>query len=249
MGKRKQKFEISPNEPKENIVQLGKRKRFHPQDLVSFAPKTERQKEFLHAYYSETPIIIQTGCAGTGKTLTSLYAAMSDVVNRDSVYERLIIIRSAVEARQQGFLPGSQEEKDEPYEEPYRAILDSIFKFNECYDNLKSLGYVEFRTTGYLRGVTFDNAIVYIDEVQNMDFKEIETIISRLGVNSKIILSGDTKQNDLWRKRETSGLGKLKRVFDQMPMESVADIEYQIDDIVRSGLVKEFIRACHCIDD
>ena len=243
MGKPKHKFDTA-GESASNVKHLGKAKKFSPQNLINLTPLTESQSDFLSCYYQQTPIILQKGSAGTGKTFLAIYAALSEVFEASSEYKRLIVIRSAVESRKIGFLKGTEEDKMEPFERPYRDIIDELIQpFRSNYDNLKSLGLYDFMLTSHQRGNTYDNAIIIVDEVQNMDASEIRTVVTRVGKHSKVILCGDSKQDDLERQREKSGFSYIEKVMKMMPYEYSATIKYTEDDIVRSELVKQFLIA------
>lgn len=222
------------------------KKKYNPKDLDSeVKPLTLKHAEFFKMFDSEVPIITQRGSAGTGKTFGAIYKSLKAVFDQ-GVYQRLIIVRPPVESRGIGFLKGTAEEKTAVYERPYRDIIEQLITCDNKsghYDNLKALGYVEFMPTSFLRGVTFDNAIVLVDEIQNADFKELITVITRLGVNSKLLLCGDTLQDDLERKREKSGINDILEILKIMGDEYHHEITYTPDDIVRSDLVKRFLIA------
>lgn len=224
---------------------FGKRKKFHPHDLCNLTPASLNQERFLQHFYDDIPMITAQGPAGTGKTFLALYAALSLVLDESTKYDKIVIIRSAVETRSQGFVKGSQEEKNAPYERPYIQSIEKILPaFKDGYSHLKALGYLEFETTAFLRGQTLDNYIVICDEMQNCDYDELSTIITRVGDESRIVLLGNDKQCDLHRKREKSGLGKLNLIMDKMPSDLVGTVEYNLEDIQRGGrLVREFLRA------
>lgn len=245
MGKANRKFETSPKNTDDKVRELGNRKKFHPHDLISLQPKTASQEKYLDAHFSGTEVIFQDGPAGTGKSLMAMYAAFTEVFDESSPYDRVIMIRTSVESRSQGFLPGTQEEKNEPFEAPYQAISDFIINsYRENYKNLKALGYYEFMTTSHLRGLTFDDAIIIVDECQNATYEELHTVITRVGINAKVVFIGDSKQDDLKNKRgENSGFHKFKKVLALMPYDMVGFVDYGLDDIVRSGIVKEFLKA------
>jgi predicted ribonuclease YlaK len=243
MSKAKRKFDTSGEVDQDKIRSIGNRKRFHPHDLIAIKPKTDSQSQFFDAFNSDVPMILQSGCAGTGKTFLALYSALHQVFDPSSPYEKVCIFRSAVESRKIGFMPGSEEEKASVYERPYQQIAMDVMKFNNPYPMLKSLGYLEFHLTSHLRGSTFDNTIMLIDECQNLDRGEIKTILTRCGENSRIILCGDSKQDDLVRYREKSSFDYLEKLMLNMPYEETASIQYGLDDIVRSGLVKSILIA------
>lgn len=244
-AKRQAKFDTK-NEPDNVVRDLGNRKKLHTNDLCSLQPKTLNQERFLTHYYDGIPIIQALGKPGVGKSMLSLYCAFSQVLDPATPFQRVIVIRSAVQSREQGHLPGDLESKSQPYEAAYQGLAKEIFpKFNDPYLHLKTLGYLEFHSTSFLRSVTFDDSVIICSEAQNFDFEELYTCISRAGSNSRIIIEGDTGQADLQRKREKSGLPDLERVLAKMPASMSAKIEYTSDDIVRSDLVKQFIIACH----
>lgn len=225
-------------------VEINK-KNFSVHDLVNIKAKTEPQQEFFHAYFKkQIPIITQLGSAGTGKTAIALYSALYDVLDNTSVYDKIIIIRSAVQSRDIGFLKGSEEEKNEAYEKPYMALCDELLKYkSNNYANLKSRDLIEFENTSFLRGQTWNNCVVIVDECQSMTYHELSTCLTRVGNDSRIIFCGDLKQNDLHKKGDVSGLLDFKRVLDAMSEESVEHVAYRPEHIIRSGLVREFLMA------
>lgn len=222
------------------------KKKYNVKDIDdTIKPLNEKQKTFFDAFDRNVPIITQIGSAGTGKTFNAIYKALKEVFDQ-GVYQKLIIVRSPVESRSIGFLKGTAEEKIAAYERPYRDIIEQLITCdnkNGHYDNLKALGYVEFMPTSFLRGVTFDNSIIIVDEAQNADFGELFTIATRIGNNTKMILCGDTLQNDLARKREKSGLNDFMTILDMMEDATSEKITYFPDDVVRSDLVKSLLMA------
>ncbi len=182
------------------------------------------------------------GSAGTGKTFLAFYLALQEVLNKQQ--QKIIIVRSAVPTREVGFLPGNLEEKMQQYEEPYRDILWELMGRHSTYEDMKAAGLIEFHSTSFLRGLTWDNAIVIVDESENLTFHEIDNVMTRLGENTRIILTGDTKQTDLdgSKKMGEEGLSKAKRIFESM--KTFGMIEFTVDDIVRSKTVKSWIKAC-----
>lgn len=212
--------------------------------IEEIEPMTYNQKEVFGSYNTGNNILLH-GCAGTGKTFLSLYLAIRDVVNKVDQKKRVIIVRSVVPTRDMGFLPGSVNEKTKVYETPYRDLMSSMFNRGDAYDILKSKGMIEFVTTSFVRGQTWDDAIVIIDEAQNLSFQELNSVITRVGENSRIILCGDGKQDDLSSERykEYSGLTQFTTILNNM--QSFDSIEFKTDDIVRSGLVREYIETCY----
>lgn len=225
---------------KEEQPQL--KKKFHLKDLNVFNPLTNNQRTFFEKWVDEPEKhFFLSGFPGTGKTFNALYLSTLDLLREE--YEKIIIIRSAVPSRDTGFLPGTLEEKLAVYEEPYIETFDKFFKFSKSYENLVKLGKIQFASSSYLRGVTFDDSIIFIDEVQSMTYHELFTILSRTGENSRVVISGDFKQNDLYNKRyEESCFVDLEKLIDNMKS-SFIRIDFKVEDIVRSKFVRDLIIA------
>ena len=206
--------------------------------LRKISPLTETQKEVFDSYAEGYNLMLH-GYAGTGKSFISLYLALKDVLTDNIPYDKVVIIRSVVQSRDMGFLPGTEKEKMKVFEEPYREIFAQIFNRKDAYDMLRLKNKVEFTTTSFLRGLTFEKSIIIVDEAQNMNFQELDTVITRVGTDSKIIFCGDFRQTDLNKKNDMSGIKQFMDITDRI--NSFVNIEFEIDDIVRSGLVKEYI--------
>lgn len=207
-------------------------------------PMTDNQ-EVLFDLYNQGKNILAIGSAGTGKTYISLYLALKDVLAKNE-YQQVIVVRSSVQSREQGHMPGNENEKMMNFEQPYIDITNDLFERGDAYKILKQKGMIKFMSTSFIRGLTFDNSLILVDECQNMNSGELRTIMTRVGENSKIIFCGDTKQDDLTGSRhreDNSGLKYFKRVIDKMSSKCFGTVEFNVDDIVRSGLVKEFIIA------
>jgi phosphate starvation-inducible protein PhoH len=216
--------------------------RVKPSELKVFDPLTENQKKFYEAYARGDYFLMLTGSAGTGKSFIACYKAIQEVYDKNSSFKRVVIVRSAVQSRDIGFTPGSLEEKMSLYEQPYMQIYHILFNRRDAYENLKEAGKIEFISTSFIRGMSFDDSIIIVDECQNMNWEELSTIITRVGYRSKIIFCGDYRQTDLYRKQgDKSGLWKFHEVAKTMP--SFTSIEFSTDDIVRSSLVKDFLIA------
>lgn len=243
MGKQANKKLNTENETVENVRKIGAKKSMHPKDLKPFRALTEGHAEFLRLFYQQTPYVSLHGFPGTGKTFIAMAAALSEVFDTSTPYEKLTIVRSAVEVRGIGFLPGTAEEKLEVYEQPYKSILKELMVFNDPYEMAKQLGYIEFVPTSFLRGTTFHNQIVLVDECENLDYKELETVATRAGDNCKMIFVGDDDQSDLFRQRQQSGFANFRKVLANMDEKYRGMVEFSIDEIVRSKLVAEFLRA------
>lgn len=213
-------------------------------DLAEIYPLTENQNLTFESYQKGDHLFL-LGAAGTGKSFLTMYLSLRELLEEKTKRRRLVIIRTAQATKQIGHLPGTEKEKIEAYEAPYKQICADLFNRDDAYEILKQKGIVEFHSTSFLRGTTIDDAVILVDEIQNMGYQEFRTVLTRTGENSRILLCGDTKQDDLTSKRynENSGLKDIMRVFDRMNM--LTKVEFTINDIVRSGFVKDFLIAEH----
>lgn len=211
-------------------------------DLKTFEPITEKQRETYKAYDEEKNLLLH-GLAGTGKSFVSLYLALEEVLDPSNDYEDIYIVRSTVPTREMGFLPGTEEEKIAIYEAPYRSICSELFDESDAYNMLKRQKIVTFMSTSYVRGLTINNAIVIVDELQNLTFHELDSVITRLGKNSKIIFCGDYTQSDLVKSNDRQGILRFMKILNSM--NHFASIEFGIDDIVRSALIRDYIVTKH----
>ena len=223
-----------------------KRKRPINGDLLNkIEPITDNQKTLFESY-KEGKNIFAYGAAGTGKTFISLYLALKDVLDETTPYKKIYIFRSLVSTREIGFLPGDHEDKSALYQIPYKNMVKYMFEmptdadFEMLYGNLKAQETISFWSTSFIRGTTFDDAILIIDECQNLNFHELDSIMTRVGDNSRIIFCGDAAQTDLIKTNEKNGILDFMRIMEQMN-EQFSMIEFGVDDIVRSGLVRDYI--------
>jgi phosphate starvation-inducible PhoH-like protein len=226
--------------------QMKRRKPINSEYLVDIEPITDNQK-LLFNYYKEGKNIFAHGVPGSGKTFCLLYNALKEVLDERTPYEKIYIVRSLVQTREIGFLPGSEEDKKSLFEIPYKNMVKYMFQmpsdsdFEMLYGNLKAQNTISFWCTSFIRGITLDNCIIIVDEVQNCSAHESFSVISRCGEDTKIMFSGDIEQSDLVKMSEKTGIIDFMRVIDAMP--SFEKIEFGVDDIVRSKLVKEFVIA------
>lgn len=238
MGKERVKVsDISDLQERRRLSQ----KKFTTKDMIEVSPLTKTQTDLFYSYNSGFPLILNMGCAGTGKTFLSLYLAFRDVLG-STPYDRVTLVRSAVPSRDVGFLPGTLEDKMGVYESPYEAICDQIFEYKKNYENLKRLGYIDFMSSSYVRGLTLDNTIIVADECQNYSTQEFNSIMTRVGENSRIIFCGDMAQTDLWYSRkDVSGMNGFIDIAEQM--KNAVIHRFEIDDICRSGIIREYLVA------
>ena len=221
-----------------------KNKELNHQQLVTIKPITDNQKQ-VFATWKKGQNQFLFGSAGTGKTFVSLYLALNDIFDLKKPQERVILVRSLIPTREIGFLPGDEEDKAALYQVPYQNMVQFMFEmpneqaFNGLYDKLKGQGSLFFLSTSFLRGLTFDNSIIIVDECQNLNFHELDTIITRVGQDSKIIFCGDFDQSDLQKTNEKNGLHDFLRILEEM--EEFNCTEFTIGDIVRSGFVRNYL--------
>lgn len=218
-----------------------KKKTFSLHDLKPIRPMNETQRQFFEAYIMGSNVI-GNGSAGTGKSFISLYLALNDILDEEKPQDRIIIVRSAVPSREIGHLPGSMEEKMAVYEEPYRDIVGNLMRGRNAYNDMKDAGKIEFMPTSFVRGLTWDNAVVVVDEAQNMTIQEIHSVITRIGDNTKLLICGDIGQNDLVvRKSDVSGFLETLKIAERM--EEFDIVNFTERDIVRSDFVRSWIIA------
>ena len=224
--------------------QMKRKKPINTDMMREIEPLTDNQK-LLYNAYAEDKNVIAYGVAGTGKTFITLYNALQDVLDPHTPYEKIYLVRSLVSTREIGFLPGDHEDKSFLYQIPYKNMVKYMFEmqseadFEMLYGNLKAQDTISFWSTSFIRGTTFDKAIIIVDEFQNLNFHELDSIITRVGENSKIMFCGDATQSDLIKTNERNGIIGFMEILRNMS--SVDIVEFGVEDIVRSGLVKEYI--------
>ena len=227
-----------------------KTKRRNPIDatrMVKVEPLTPNQEKIFKSWDEGKHLFIY-GAAGTGKTFCAMYKALYDCLKSAPSYENVYIVRSLVATREIGFLPGDHEDKSSLYQIPYKNMVKYMFEagndneFEMLYGSLKQQETIKFWSTSFLRGVTLDNAVVIIDEMQNLNFHELDSIITRVGENTRIVFCGDAMQTDLVRDKERNGIHDFMRILEVMP-DDFDMIEMGVDDICRSGLVRNYLIA------
>ena len=233
-------FDFVNSSPKK----MRRKKPINTEQLTDIQPLTDNQKLVFDAYENNKNLFLY-GCAGTGKTFIAMYLALKEILSNKTAYEKLYVVRSLVPTREIGFLPGDHEDKAHLYQIPYQNMVKYMFKmpddpaFEMLYDTLKAQETISFWSTSFLRGTTLDNAIVLVDECQNLNFHELDSIMTRVGNDSKIIFAGDIAQTDLVKTNEKNGILDFMKILEIM--DEFANIEFDVNDIVRSGLIRNYI--------
>ena len=224
-----------------------KRKKPISSDIMRTIEPLTKNQEILFESYNKNQNLVAYGCAGTGKTFITLYNALKDVLNEKTPYEKIYIVRSLVATREIGFLPGDHEDKSSLYQIPYKNMVKYMFElpseadFEMLYGNLKTQGTIGFWSTSFIRGTTLDKAIIIVDEFANLNGHELDSIITRVGEDSKIMFCGDATQSDLIKMSERNGIVDFMKILRVMPSFDI--IEFGIEDVVRSGIVREYLTA------
>ena len=230
--------------------QLRRKKPYNSDMMVPIEPITPNQTTAF-AHYNEGKNLFLYGAAGTGKTFITLYMALKQVLDPMTPYNKVVLVRSLVSTREIGFLPGDHEDKSALYQIPYKNMVKYMFElatdndFEMLWGNLKAQESVTFWSTSFIRGTTLDASIVIVDESQNLNFHELDSIITRVGEDTKIMFCGDVAQTDLIRTNEKNGILDFQKIITMMP--EFALVEFGVDDIVRSGLVKSYITSKHTL--
>jgi len=238
--KKETQFDFVNSTPKT----MRRKKPINSNHLKEIEPKTDTQTSVFDAY-DEGKNLFLYGHAGTGKTFIAMYLALREILSGTSSYEKLYLVRSLVPTREIGFLPGDHDDKSNLYQIPYKNMVEHMFKmpddpsYDALYDNLRQQETISFWSTSFLRGTTLNNAIIIVDECQNLNFHELDSIITRIGTNCKIIFAGDIKQTDLVKSNEKNGIHDFMSILEVM--EEFSMFEFGLDDIVRSGLVRSYL--------
>ena len=223
---------------------MAKQKEITYSQLNEIKPVTDSQKVVFDSWKQGLNQFL-FGCAGTGKTFVSLYLALSEVLKNDTPYDKVVMVRSLIPTREIGSLPGDEEDKAALYQVPYSNMMQFMFEqpneqaFESLYNRIKAQGSFYFLSTSFLRGLTFDNSIIIVDECQNLNFHELDTIITRVGQDSKISFCGDFMQSDLTKRNEKDGLHDFVKILEEMDEFNIS--EFSIGDIVRSGFVRSYL--------
>lgn len=207
-------------------------------DMIQVQPLTDNQKEVFKAYERGDSLVL-SGSAGTGKTFMALSLALEDVLDKETPYDKVIVIRSIVPTRDIGFLPGTEEEKKEAYTGPYKSICAELFEEGDAWNKLQTAGTVNFESTSFIRGVTYNDAVIVVDEMQNLNFHELDSVITRVGNNCRFIMCGDYYQTDFDKEKDKNGIVTFLPIIEQLKNFTVVEFGWQ--DIVRSSFVRDYI--------
>jgi len=207
-------------------------------DLLEYEPITRGQEVTYQAWDDDYNLVL-TGSAGTGKTFMGMYLGLEQVLDPTTEQERLVIVRSMVPTRDMGFLPGTKEEKEDVLLSPYKNIANELFGDSNSYNRAVTAKKIEFQSTSFIRGLTLDNCVILVDEMQNMNFHELDSVITRVGKNCRVIFAGDYLQSDFKFKDEKDGIMKFLTIVEQLKKFEV--ITFGWEDIVRSDFVRDYI--------
>ena len=242
MARAKKKF--TPDINGMSAKQKKRRKPINSDMLVNIEPLTPSQEQVFEHWENDKNLFMY-GAAGTGKTFVALYLALREVLKEESPYDKVYVVRSLVATREIGFLPGTHEDKASLYQIPYKNMVKYMFEmpddpsFEMLYENLKAQESVSVWSTSFLRGTTLDRAIIIVDECQNLNFHELDSIITRVGEDSKIVFCGDVQQSDLVKANEKNGVLDFMSILRLM--EEFGMVEFGVEDIVRSGLIRSYL--------
>lgn len=220
-------------------------KRLKLDHLLSYDPITKNQA-IAYEQWDNNDHLVLCGSAGTGKTFIGMYLGLQDVLDKSYPQDKLVIVRSVVPTREMGYLPGSIEEKVDAYTAPYRAIANELFNEKMAYEMLETQGNISFMSTSFIRGQTIDDAIILVDEMQNLTFHELDSVITRVGRNTRIIFSGDYYQSDLSKETDKNGVLHFMNIMEHMNKFTV--VEFNWTDIVRSDFVRDYIMTKEMIE-
>jgi len=209
--------------------------------LRTVEPRNEAQKQYLETIENSI-ITVGLGPAGSGKTYLAVYEALCHLWNKKTTgIKRLIITRPAIEAGEKlGFLPGDLGDKLDPYMRPVYDALYDIASIDIAKEKIEK-GYIEVAPLAYMRGRTFNNAFILLDEAQNATLEQLKMVLTRVGENCKLVIDGDPFQSDLPHYHRKSGLCELPTILEGVP--KVGIVSFSPSDIVRSQVVRNVVSA------
>ena len=236
-NQKKQRVQQPTQDSQENEV-VKKLPRLKIEHLVRVDPMSDNQSKAFHGYHKDKNLIL-SGSAGTGKTFIAMYLALKEVLEANGPYKKVVIVRSIVPTRDIGFLPGDEAEKKEAYMIPYVEICNELFNDKRAFERLQDHGQIEFISTSFIRGTTLNNCIIILDEMQNCVFRELDTVITRVGSRARFIMCGDYYQSDFDKKTDKEGVLNFLKIVDAM--KAFTHVEFTWADIVRSDFVRDYI--------
>jgi phosphate starvation-inducible PhoH-like protein len=208
--------------------------------LIEIEPFTNNQKKAVDAW-NEGKHLFLSGSAGTGKTFLALHLGLTQALTKDADCDNVTIIRSIVPTRDIGFLPGDEEKKKLAYVRPYVGICSEICEDNSAWGKLTASKTINFESTSFIRGTTFDDTVLVVDECQNMSGHELDSVITRTGDRCRIIFCGDYYQSDFRNGRDKNGILEFMKIIETM--KDFAVINFTWSDIIRSDFVREYIMS------
>jgi predicted ribonuclease YlaK len=229
---------MSSSKRKRLQTSTGSSSKVFLEQLIDFEPFTDNQKKATDAWYEGQHLFL-SGSAGTGKTFLALYLALEQVLDPDEECDNIMIIRSIVPTRDIGFLPGNEDEKKKAFIKPYIDICGEICQDASAWNKLITNKMINFESTSFIRGMTFDDSVIVIDEAQNLNGHELDSVITRVGDRCRVIFCGDYYQSDFRNERERDGILSFLEIIETMKDFSV--IKFNWSDIVRSDLIREYI--------
>lgn len=227
-----------PTHESQEVEAVKKLPRLKIEHLVRVDPMSDNQSKAFHGYHKDKNLIL-SGSAGTGKTFIAMYLALKEVLEANGPYKKVVIVRSIVPTRDIGFLPGDEAEKKEAYMMPYVEICNELFNDKRAFERLQDHGQIEFISTSFIRGTTLNNCIIILDEMQNCVFRELDTVITRVGSRARFIMCGDYYQSDFDKKTDKEGVLNFLKIVDAM--KAFTHVEFTWADIVRSDFVRDYI--------
>lgn len=227
-----------PSHETQEVEVVKKLPRLKIEHLLRVDPMSDNQSKAFHGYHKDKNLIL-SGSAGTGKTFIAMYLALKEVLEGNGPYKKVVIVRSIVPTRDIGFLPGDEAEKKEAYMMPYIEICNELFNDKRAFERLQDHGQIEFISTSFIRGTTLNNCIIILDEMQNCVFRELDTVITRVGSRARFIMCGDYYQSDFDKKTDKEGVLSFLKIVDAM--KAFTHVEFTWADIVRSDFVRDYI--------
>ncbi len=233
MGTKGRKGDFNPKKSRKEIIR----------EIIGRTPRKKFLSESQKEYYQtlcDSEITICTGPAGVGKSYVAMSAAVQLLLDESNSYEKIIIVRPAVEAEEKlGALPGNLEEKLDPYIFPSYYLLNKIIG-KDTREKLKEHDIIEVFALAYMRGMNIDNSILIFEESQNSTPSQMKLLLTRIGFNSKFFISGDVEQTDRYKDKTQSGLYDAMNRFADL--DDVGTYNFKTDDIIRNPIISKILK-------